>query len=281
MTYKELLILAEKKYPKNSDKSSAKLIMAKLANLSISELYAKLNDEIAISLNDFLNLVQEYLDGKPIQYIIGEQTFFGANFICKEGVFIARYETEELVENMLDKVQDLFKCDQQLWGADLGTGMGVIALSLASNLENSNIVGVDINPDSVKLARENQKLLNIKNVEFILGNMLEALQGKNIKFDFIVANPPYIDINSEIDSRVKDYEPAEALYAPNKGLYYYEHLFKNIEKYLNNKYLLGFEYGYDQKEQLEFLVREHFPNSEYKFLKDTNKKWRMLFIWKI
>lgn len=281
MTYKQLLVLAEEKYPKNSDKSSAKLIMAKLANWSISELYANLNNEIVINSYDFLNLVQEYLDGKPIQYIIGEQMFFGTTFICKEGVFIARYETEELVENMLDKIQDLFKCGQNLLGADLGTGMGVIALSLAAHLENSNIIGIDINPNAIKLAQENQKLLNIKNVEFILGNMLEPLKNKNVKFDFIVANPPYIDANSEIDSRVKDYEPAEALFAPNKGLYYYEYLFMNIEKYLNTKYLLGFEYGYDQKKELELLVKQYFPNSEYKFLKDINKKWRMLFIWKI
>lgn len=279
MTYKELLTVAEKKYPPNVDLSSAKLILAKLANWSLSKLYANLNEEITIDNNKFFDLVQEYIDGKPLQYIIGEQNFFGTNFVCEEGVFIARYETEELVENTLNLLEEIFDDDKKLLGLDLGTGMGVIGLTLAIHRPNSQIIGVDINAKAIALANKNQKLLGVKNINFILGDMLEPVE--NQKFDFIVANPPYIDINSKIDKRVRNYEPITALFAPNEGLYYYQYLFERVHDYLNPQYLLAFEFGYDQKDKLEILVKKYFPKSNYKFLEDINKKWRMLFIWKV
>lgn len=119
---------------------------------------------------------------------------------------IPRYETEELVENILYRIDDYFADYQTITLCDVGTGSGAIATSLALEESRLKVYATDISVNAVKVAKENAKNLNA-DVEFMVGDMLEPLIDRNIKVDIFVSNPPYIPQEQEIEAIVKDNEP--------------------------------------------------------------------------
>ena len=132
-TVKELIKTAESKLDENyQDVNAAKVLFYHLANKQPHELYLMYDQEVEPELEaKFLAGMEEYYQGKPIQYIIGMETFFGRDFIVNEDVLIPRYETEELVENILYRIDDYFNDYQTISLCDVGTGSGAIAISLA------------------------------------------------------------------------------------------------------------------------------------------------------
>ena len=117
------------------------------------------------------------------------------------------------------------------------------------------------------------------NVEFYQGDMLEPLIDRNIKVDIFVSNPPYIPVNQEIESVVKDNEPHVALFGGNDGLYFYRKIFERVKMVIKDRALLAFEMGFDQRELMEEALEYYFPECPYEIIKDMNGKDRMLFIY--
>ena len=279
-TVKELIKQAESRLDDdNKDVNVAKVLFYHLAKKEPHELYLMYDQEVDDTLKDqFLAGMEEYYNGRPIQYIKGVETFFGRDFKVNEDVLIPRYETEELVENILYRIDDYFADYQTITLCDVGTGSGAIATSLALEESRLKVYATDISVNAVNVAKENAKNLNA-DVEFMVGDMLEPLIDRNIKVDIFVANPPYIPQEQEIEAIVKDNEPHVALFGGADGLYFYRKIFKGVRSLLNDRALLAFEMGFDQRELMEEALQKYFPDDCYEIIKDINGKDRMLFIY--
>lgn len=280
-TVKELIKLAESRLDDASkDVNVAKVLFYHLADKQPHELYLMYDEEVSSELEaKFLAGMEEYYQGKPIQYIKGVENFFGRDFKVNEDVLIPRYETEELVENILYRIDDYFAEYQSITLCDVGTGSGAIATSLALEEPRLKVFATDISLKAVTVAKDNAKNLGA-NIEFMVGDMLEPLLENEIKVDIFVSNPPYIPQEQEIEAMVKDNEPHVALFGGNDGLYFYRKIFQGVEPLLQERALLAFEMGFDQRELMESALQEYFPNDPHEIIKDINGKDRMLFIYR-
>jgi len=280
-TYREVIRSFENSLAENDQNSNVvKVLLYHLVEIEPHELYMKMNEVMEEQLIQQLQLkIDLYLQGVPVQYINGVETFFAREFIVNQDVLIPRYETEELVEQILYRIDDYFQDEEIIDVVDVGTGCGAIAISLDLEEKRTKVFATDISSQALEIAKQNNKELQA-NVSFIQGDMLEPLIEKNMKFDIFVSNPPYIPKQQEIQNVVKDNEPHIALFGGEDGLYFYRKIFKDVSKLLKDKALLAFEIGYDQKEDLENEVRKHFIDDDFEIIKDMNGKDRMLFIYR-
>ncbi|WP_425381205.1 peptide chain release factor N(5)-glutamine methyltransferase [Spiroplasma endosymbiont of Polydrusus pterygomalis] len=276
MTYKDYLLLAKKINKKNEQIN--KIILLQFINKDLSWLYANLNQTVTTNfLPLYLKTIKKIVAGYPWQYIVGYQWFLDRKFIVNNRVLIPRSETEELVKNVFVYAQNIFNNDD-LTVLDLGTGSGVIAISLALKKSNWDVIASDISNNALNIAKINNDHFNLHNIKFIESDIFNNL--KDYKFNIIVANPPYIDKTANnflIDNL--QYEPELALFAANKGLYFYQQIFQQCHLVLKQSFLLAFEFGFHQKAALNDLIKKYLPQCNYQFVKDINNKWRMLFIW--
>ena len=186
-------------------------------------------------LTMFLKALDELLQEKPIQYITGSTEFYGLPFIVTEDVLIPRPETEELVDWILSdysgfrvpgsgsqvqsskKLHSVTNNQQPITVLDIGTGSGCIAISLAKNLPDATVYALDISAKTLDIAKKNAKQ-NQTEVHFLQADILKTpviLNGvKNLKFDIIVSNPPYVlELEKqEMKNNVLKYEPSQALF---------------------------------------------------------------------
>ena len=186
---------------------------------------------------------------EPIQYITGEQEFFGLKFRVTPDVLIPRPETEHLVEAALARVDR----DAPLLIADIGTGSGAIAVALAHALPLARVTALDISPAALAVARgnaENHSVLD--RIRFCESDLLEAVAGES--FDMIVSNPPYVAVDEVLDPQVRDYEPASALFAGATGLDVYRRLIPQAQTSLELGDWLLLEIGHGQREALARLL---------------------------
>jgi release factor glutamine methyltransferase len=186
---------------------------------------------------------------EPIQYIIGEQEFYGLAFRVTPAVLIPRPETEHLVETALGRLPH----DRPLRIADIGTGSGAIAVAIACHLPQACIAALDISPAALSIARENAIRHNVADrIDFRESDMLNAVQGE--RFDAIVSNPPYVSTNEELEPQVSDYEPATALYAGESGLDIYRRLIPQAHAALKPGGWLMMEIGQGQHHAIADLL---------------------------
>ena len=136
----------------------------------------------------------------------------------------------------------------------------------------------DISPKAIEVARKNVEKTNSK-VSLLMGDMLKPYMDKNIKVDILVSNPPYIREDEEIEKIVKDNEPEIALYAPNNGLFYYEEILKNASKVLNDKFLIAFEIGEKQGDDVKELAYKYLKDVKVEIKKDLSDKNRFVFVY--
>ena len=280
MTVRELIRQSEAMLDEqNKDCNVPKVLFYHLANKEPHELYLMMDEEVDEELlKAFHEGMQRYMNGEPIQYIKGKETFFSRDFIVNENVLIPRYETEELVENILYRIDDYFEDYESIHLCDVGTGSGAIAISLALEEPKLKVVATDISEDALVVARENAKELGA-DVTFYQGDMLEPLIENKVKVDIFVSNPPYIPVDQNIESVVKDNEPHVALFGGNDGLYFYRKIFDRAYKVIKERAILAFEMGFDQRKLMEEAVEHYFPGVPYEIIKDINGKDRMLFIY--
>ena len=211
--------------------------------------------------------------GEPVQYIVGDVDFYGNIIKVNKNVLIPRRETEELVEKVLKRIQVF---DSPVI-ADIGTGSGAIAITLAKKL-NTLVYASDISLKALEVAKENVAI-NKANVTFFEGDMLKPYIENNIKLDVIVSNPPYIKEDEKIEDIVKNNEPLLALYAKNNGLEFYDSILKNASYVLKDKYLIAFEIGMDQGKNIEALAKKYLSNSIVEIEKDLSGKDRFIFVY--
>lgn len=200
----------------------------------------------------------------PIQKIIGYIDFSGIKIDLSKKVLIPRYETEELVFYLI-KFIDQYKYKTAL---DLCSGSGFIGIALKKYRNELNICQADIDSRAIKQTKINYKINSIENT-LIKSNMFSKLTNK--KFDLIVSNPPYISKleRKTMDKSVLWYEPKKALFAKNKGLFFYEQIENEYKKFLNHNGLLFLE--------INPLNVEWFIVNNYQIIKDINGKERFAY----
>lgn len=202
-------------------------------------------------------VIMRKVSGEPAQYIIGEQEFYGERFIVTPAVLIPRPETELLVEAVVKIGQQLMEeqADQSPFVcADIGTGSGAIALTIARMCPTWQVYASDISPDALAVAKQN----SIQQQTPILwreGNLLEPFAGQHI--DILVSNPPYIpdaDILA-LQPEVKDYEPMTALAGGPDGLGPYRIMMAQLALLPALPKVIGFELGIGQAQDVADMVR--------------------------
>ncbi len=210
-------------------------------------------------------------NGEPIQYIIGNVSFCGLNLDVDKRVLIPRFETEGLVAKTIEYAKKIFSKPVDI--VDLGTGSGCIALALKKYLDAS-VDAIDISQEALEVARQNALKNNLE-INFSKKNMEDDLTKK---YDIIIANPPYIPFDGFVQTIVKNNEPNIALFASDKGLYFYKKILAYAFKYLTPKGFIAFEIGDNEKEDLEKYLLKNFPNKTYTFFNDLGGLPRYLFI---
>lgn len=270
MTVDELICYG-KKY---LHKDQVYLLLSELLDINILNLYNHLDDIIAPeNINKYKKQVQLLSMGKPIQYVLGKINFYGFNFQINENVLIPRFETEGLVEETNKLIKKYFKKDN-LKVADLGTGSGVIGITLKKIHPNFEVDLIDISKDALDVATKNAKILNV-DVNVLENDFLTSIDKT---YDVIISNPPYIKENEQIEDIVKNNEPHLALYAGADGLDCYIKILKEIKKNLNKKYLIALEIGMTQKEQIIKLINKYLDSCQIITKKDLSLKDRYIFI---
>ena len=201
----------------------------------------------------------------PLQHILGIQEFMGIEFLVNGKVLIPRQDTEVLLEEVL----------KQKGGTvlDLCTGSGCIAVSLAKLGHFQQVDAADISVDALDIAKENAKRAGVQ-VRFYQGNLFETITQK---YDIIVSNPPYIpkEVIETLEPEVKKYEPYQALYGPNHGLYFYETISKFAVDFLNSDGKIFYEIGYDQAEAV-CTILERNKYKEIEVIADLSGKNRVV-----
>ncbi|WP_377712814.1 peptide chain release factor N(5)-glutamine methyltransferase [Pseudofulvibacter geojedonensis] len=251
--------------------------------LGLNRIDFVLKSDIIISEEDvqfFEKAIAELKTEKPIQYILGETSFYGLTFKVTPKTLIPRPETEELVDWIIN--DQLTINNNQLTILDIGTGTGCIPISLAKNLPDTNVFAVDVSKEALLIAQENAVNNEVK-VEFVEQNILEhnLIDESHLlsqKFDVIVSNPPYVREleKHEIKKNVLAYEPHLALFVEDTDalLFYREianyaltHLTKNGSLYFEINQYLG-------KETVELLQGIGFSQVELR--KDLSGNDRMI-----
>jgi len=241
---------------------------------SMSGFYIHKNENIK-DFQAFSRQFEEFLAGKPIQYILKETEFLGLNFYVDERVLIPRQETEEVVTQAYLRALQKFG-DDVINVADICCGSGVMGITLAKKLKVRYLFMSDISKDAVEVSKKNAAALDVVG-NFFVGNACDELVKAGAKVDLMVSNPPYILNKDEVDKSVLDHEPHLALFA-DQELTVYRDIFKALPKLKNKDMLCVFEIGYDLKEKLTEIIKETLKNVTFGFVKDINGKERILIL---
>lgn len=270
MTVEELIVYGKGK----TSSDHAKMLLSSYLDVNPLELLTILDKEVDSNIEKLYKSSLEALkENKPIQYVIGNVNFYGLKFIVNKNVLIPRFETEELVEQVVEYTKDLNKDKIKI--LDLGCGSGAIGLTLKSILKDSEVTLTDISKDALEVAKLNANNLNL-DVTFIESDWFSNV--KLEQYDIIVSNPPYIRTDEEIEEIVKNNEPSLALYGGVDGLDCYRKILANIKPYLNNKFLIAFEIGESQKEEIYDIVNKYLKDIEITCKKDLYGRNRMIFV---
>ncbi len=259
----------------DSDEISVRILLCHNNGIkSMSGFYIHKNENIK-DLPLFSAQFQRFLNGEPIQYILGETEFLGLDFYVDKRVLIPRQETEEVVTQAYLRALEMFG-DHVINVADVCCGSGVMGITLAKKLKVRYLFMSDISSDAIEVAKKNA-VRNDVIANFFVGNCLDEMVKKGAKVDLFVANPPYILNKEEVAKSVLDHEPHIALFA-DKDLTVYREIFKKLPLIKNKEMLCVFEIGYDLKDKLEEIIQKTMRNVQYSFVKDINGKERILII---
>lgn len=270
MTIDELICYG-KKY---IHKTQAEMLLAVLLNVNTLELLLMLDKSVDDNIcEEYKKQVSLIKEKKPIQYVIGNVNFYGNIFKVNENVLIPRFETEELVENTINYINQYFS--KPIKVIDLGCGSGAIGLSIKKKVLDVDVTLLDISREALIVAQENANSLEL-DVRFIQSDMWDKVDDK---YDVIISNPPYIRNDEEIEDIVRDNEPHIALYGGNDGLMMYRKIRKDILSHANDTFLLALEIGDLQREDVTKIFSD-IENVKIVCKKDLQGRDRMVFVFR-
>ena len=250
---------------------NAEHLMAHALGRKRIELYLDFEQALTeTELAPLRGLVKRRSEGEPLQHLLGTVEFCGLTFLCDKRALVPRPETEQLVELVETRIEN-----RELRIVDVGTGSGVIALSLAAKMPEAQVLGVDVSEDALALAQENAARLNLsERVQFLKSRLLENIEGA---FDLIVANLPYVSIQDRHTLSLEVlHDPEVALFAGAQGDELVSELIDQAQFRLRPGGLLALEIGLGQSEALlSALAEKNYRDISSK--NDYNGVTRFLF----
>ena len=236
-----------------------------LENIKVSEKDIKVMDKI------FLELFKN----KPIQHIIGESYFYENRFLTPPGIFIPRAETELLVDCAIDFLSDKKKSSTVI---EFCSGSGCVLLSVAKKFPKNKYIGIDVSDIAIQTAKKNSKLMNLKNIQFIKGDIFNYFSQKA---DLIICNPPYLAINEidGLDDSVKEHDPLEALTDFKDGTSFYKHLILNFKNLVSKNGIMLLELPFSEVTKNIISFNDNFNINKSAFYKDLEGKKRVIKIY--
>ncbi|MFB1051520.1 peptide chain release factor N(5)-glutamine methyltransferase [Paraliobacillus sp. JSM ZJ581] len=255
----------------------AEMLLMHHLQLDKAQLLMHLREEIPVQAYEKYqcDLVKHVKTGVPVQHLIGYESFFGRKFTVNKDVLIPRPETEELIVGALGKLKQM---KRPLRVVDVGTGSGIIAITLKLEDPSLEVYALDISKEALAVAQVNATDHGA-DVSFVQSDFLESLISKNKQCDVIISNPPYIpwEDSDTLSDTVINFDPSLALFADDNGLYAYQQIIAQAEQMLSTCGLLAFEIGYQQGEAVKKVIKAKFPNSNVEIQKDINGKDRMVY----
>jgi release factor glutamine methyltransferase len=240
-----------KKHDIENPRLNAEHLLAHVLGRKRIELYLDFERKLTeTELGPLRELVKRRSEGEPLQHLLGTVEFCGHIFLCDKRAMVPRPETEELVELLKSEIQDL---KSQI--VDVGTGSGVIALSLAAEFPEARILALDVSEDALALAQENAIRLDLSGrVQFLKSRLLETIAGP---FDLIVANLPYISTQDRRTlSREVLHDPEVALFGGVRGDELVRELIDQAPTRLRPGGMLALEIGLGQRDVLLSALAE-------------------------
>lgn len=227
----------------------AELLMAAALGLSRSEMLLKARDLTVPE--EFVFMLERRLRHEPVAYILERQEFFGREFLVNENVLIPRADSETLIAVALEQIEGAARI------LDLGTGSGALLLTLLTECEQTEGVGVDASLGAVAVAASNAARLGVAERAHILHGdwTVEGWRENLGRFDLVICNPPYVENDAALDPDVRDYEPAAALFAGRDGLDDYHLLIPQLPDLLSDKGCVVLEIGHEQADSVAAIAR--------------------------
>jgi len=228
----------------------ARLLLRHICHTSIAHIAAWPEKRLPVTQwETFRHLVERRASGEPIAYLTGEREFYGRNFLVNASVLIPRPETELLVERAVAHYAAV-PCPKVL---DLGTGSGILAVTLALELDRPEITAIDASRDALVVAATNALRFGVT-ISFLWSDWYALLKRED-RFQFIVANPPYIDDDdSHLTQGDLRFEPLGALASGRGGLQALTAIVSGAGRHLENGGWLFLEHGYNQATTVRGLL---------------------------
>ena len=254
----------------DSPRLTAEIFLAHVLDVKRIDLYLRFDQPLSVhELGEFKKLIRRRVGREPVAYITGHREFFGINFDVTPEVLIPRPETEFLVEEALKKIPDNSISLKQIF--DIGTGSGAIIVSLAANRPGHYYFASDKSETAVTIASKNATKNGLKDkISFFAGDLFSSLHENSGQFDMILSNPPYIEQAqiAALEPEVSQFEPVSALDGGVDGLAIIRLIIQSASGFLKQNGVLMLEIGYDQRENVERIVRESGNYFGIEFIKD-------------
>ena len=246
----------------------AKLLLQGVTGFSSAEIISRSNEALDVNKSvEFWSHVERRLSHEPVHRILGCREFYGRKFLLSEETLIPRPDTETLVEAVIKLAPSRV--------LEIGTGSGVIAVSLAAELKDVEIVATDISVNALETASRNASLNDVADcIQFVEADMYDGVKGT---FDAIVSNPPYIpsDDISGLQQEVRLFDPLLALDGGTDGLDCYRSIFEGAQKRLSTGGKVFVEFGIGQEDDVAAIALEH-EFSDVAVIKDLNHVNRVI-----
>lgn len=255
----------------------ASILMEEMFGMNLTQLMLHGEEPMPeADLHAFEQALKRVMNNEPYQYVLGSAYFYDSYFKVTPDTLIPRPETEELVDYIL-KHED----DSGAVVADIGTGSGVIGLTLQKHWQENQVCLSDISHEALEVAKLNGKEQGIEPT-YLHGDLFEPFIERGIKLDILVSNPPYISQEERhlMSPSVLKYEPMTALFAEDQGLYLYKTMILNLPSILKSNGRVYFEIGFSQGRPLLEFIEKTWPKTDAKVIKDINGNDRILhFTW--
>ncbi len=255
----------------------AELLLAHALNTDRTHLYQRLRDELTPQAESaFDALLQRRLAHEPTAYILGHKEFYGLEFEVTPDAIIPRSETETLVELVLDCARSASAREMRI--ADIGVGCGAIAVALAVNLSETDIIATDISPRALALARRNAQRHTVADrIRFLEGDLLEPLDAP---VDVIAANLPYVR-SGDLEAappEINEHEPRLGLDGGPDGLRLIERMLRDAPPHLKPGGALFAEIDEEQGDSARTLAAAVFPQARIEVRRDLSRLDRALVV---
>lgn len=250
-------------------------MLRSLLNCERLDLYMRFDEPLSDSqLSTLRGWVKRRSKNEPLQYITESCEFFGREFFVDTRVLIPRPETERLIDEAIKSIKHVRSPNI----LDIGTGSGCIAITLAKEIKNSNVIGIDKSIGSLQVSKKNSAELNVENVTFFEMDILN--QYPKEKFDLVISNPPYVPKSemSGLMNDVKDFEPEIALTDFDDGLTFYKRISKIIPHILKDDSSCILELGIGNHPENVLSIFKQSGYSNLETINDYNGDKRVLSI---